>query len=128
MEAKQYRIGNWIYDIEEQQNYQIEEICKLSKDSLNQDLGIRYRNGSIWSSSGHGYGPIPLTEEWLVKFGFSENKSTKDFFFNYLICLERQGNELFVINTNDKYQYKIEYVHQLQNIHFALTGEELNLI
>ena len=63
--------------------------------------------------------PIPLTEEWLVKFGFY--KVGKKTFYNL---------DIPVIPIRDYYRCKgkdIEYVHQLQNIFFALTGKELNL-
>jgi len=68
---------------------------------------------------------IPLNQQWLKDFGFKEDKATMDLLFDYLICLERQQNELFIVNTENKIQYKIEYVHELQNIVFALTGKEL---
>lgn len=71
------------------------------------------------------YEPIPLTEEWLLKFGFdvSVGWAEKDDF--------KMGqpdddwiNELWSIRYEKKY-VKIQYVHQLQNLYFALTGQEL---
>jgi len=70
---------------------------------------------------------IPLTEEWLVKFGFIKDLGLTygldklnisltgvqyDFgrtYFNSWCILERQP----------------EFVHQLQNLYFALIGKEL---
>jgi len=68
--------------------------------------------------------PIPLTEEWLFKFGFEigYNKTKmldvycKD--FGFLIERSNGGN----------FYYKkvyVQHVHQLQNLYFALSGEEL---
>jgi len=79
--------------------------------------------------------PIPLTEEWLIRFGFEkidnpnntptwvwlkngerwfiETCKNKDIF---LKGLGFGGNQ---VNTN--------YVHQVQNLYFAITGEELTI-
>jgi hypothetical protein len=81
------------------------------------------------------YKPIPLTEEWLLKFGW---KFEKDFRKDFWFCIDNEGNrsEFGVISTLTigKYNYadyftlygiRVDYVHQLQNLYFALTGEEL---
>lgn len=66
--------------------------------------------------------PIPLTEEWLLKFGFKNG--------SYFIL----NNVIIYKDYNDKYRYEYNYgqlwvkhVHQLQNLYFALTGKELTL-
>ena len=77
--------------------------------------------------------PIPLTEEWLLKFGFNKQGNT--------IYKELNGFEFGTINTNrskprfylqtqgstSNITLPIKFVHQLQNLYFALTGEELIL-
>lgn len=80
---------------------------------------------------------IPLTEEWLLKFGF-----VKDNNGNYWIDLQTHYLELIPSNS---YWYpvyaqvpemsseeeqsvslnRIKNVHQLQNLYFTLTGQEL---
>lgn len=76
--------------------------------------------------------PIPLTEEWLLKFGFDKwndycycnsKIAVEGLFkkFNESICLLRCGNDDYVELT------EIKYVNQLQNLYFALTGEELEI-
>jgi len=62
--------------------------------------------------------PIPLTEDWLLKFGFKTFK--KDWSKKSFIVHSRKRG--FIIRKSIP---QIEYVHQLQNIYFALTGEEL---
>lgn len=67
--------------------------------------------------------PIPITEEWLIKLGFHEVLGV------YAIY----GKELNIkLNTGywdayfkGKYVCVIKHVHQLQNLYFALTGQEL---
>ena len=73
------------------------------------------------------YCPIPLTEEWLLKFGFEKQHNEEDFdywfkndFSNDIIWEHSEG---FCHNLN--YGGDIKYVHQLQNLYFALTNEEL---
>jgi len=73
------------------------------------------------------YQPIPLTEEWLLNFGF---KHIRDNWYNTHV----NGNTFNVYVFKDL-RYRVEivsqsigvfkYVHQLQNLYFALTGEEL---
>lgn len=69
--------------------------------------------------------PIPLTEEWLVRFGFRKTFDSpfEDF--------EWSDNNLQLSEKFDcylgKFTQPIKYVHNLQNLYFALTGEELKL-
>ena len=63
--------------------------------------------------------PIELTKDWLVKFGFKP--FSKDFQKNAVIIHTRKRG--FVVNTKIPV---IKYVHQLQNLYYALRGEELS--
>lgn len=73
--------------------------------------------------------PIPLTEDWLLRFGF-EKKETN---FGYSKETEEGNifiNNYFVFNFdgfNIAMSTELKSVHQLQNLFFALTGEELKL-
>lgn len=91
--------------------------------------------------------PIPLTEEWLLKLGFEkiENKLSESWYELKYLSNEHEPMITswvsILINTEtwscvicDEFpeeigantKTKIEYVHQLQNLYFALVGEELN--
>ncbi len=66
--------------------------------------------------------PIPLTEEILLKCGFEKVAgfySSKDEILE-LTC------DFIVWKPNTK-KLEIKYLHQLQNLYFALTGEELEI-
>lgn len=75
--------------------------------------------------------PIPLTEEWLIKFGFELDLKHGDYLVNQIYQAD------FYYYVIDSFEYnsggyshcevKIEHVHQLQNLYFALTGEELTI-
>ena len=68
---------------------------------------------------------IPLTEEWLIKLGFEKNITT-DLYptFSYDILNVNDGI-VYVLNYG--FVNHIKYVHQVQNLYFTLTGEELKL-
>ena len=71
--------------------------------------------------------PIPLTEEWLLKFGFERqenNWKTLDLHFA-TIGWEKLAGITLSFEKESIYLPHIKYVHQLQNLYFALTGEEL---
>jgi hypothetical protein len=81
----------------------------------------------------YSYSPIPLTPEWLERLGFEKDRHGKRGYwwhckFDY--PLVQVGKFAFGI-----YDYEnpstvmfighLEHVHSLQNLFFALTGEEL---
>lgn len=82
-----------------------------------------------------GINPIPITEEWFLKFGFTfdkkdmtellspEVKHPKKYIKGVVKIIEQKDFFVFV-----RYEFQIKYVHQLQNLYFALTGEELEAI
>lgn len=71
---------------------------------------------------------IPLTEEWLLRFGFQKvNHITNGvFYFHKLIKISVYPNGMVELRGSAGWA-KVLYVHQLQNLYFALTGEELEL-
>lgn len=75
--------------------------------------------------------PIYLTEEWLVRFGYVLDSFYKTYSKgDFCICIK--NNEFNVMNDSCSdagcyYLTTIEYVHQLQNLYYALTGTELEI-
>ena len=68
--------------------------------------------------------PIPLTEEWLIKLGI-EFKDKKHLYWvkgAFNLELTEEGDVYFEVYSH---YIDVKYVHQLQNLYFALTGEEL---
>ena len=82
---------------------------------------------------------IPLTEEWLLKFGFKYGEFLNDFFINEIdgannLWIKNQlgikwgvSLNLFHDDLKPIFLKDIKYVHQLQNLFFSLCGEELTL-
>lgn len=71
------------------------------------------------------YNPIPLTEEWLLRFGFENSSSFGVEYYEIGKLTICQSDCLAYIE--DLYGIEVKHVHQLQNLYFALTGEELQL-
>ena len=75
--------------------------------------------------------PIPLTEEWLLKFGFNKTNESKDVEWyklnNFEVSTYNEGEVVYFVYQHLVLRH-IMNVHQLQNLYFALTGTELTLI
>jgi len=74
--------------------------------------------------------PIELTKEWLLNFGFEKKYDDLNWYIKGNYCFSFL-KELDLIVFKIKFQTvgicTIKYVHEAQNIYFALTGEELSL-
>ena len=72
--------------------------------------------------------PIYLTEEWLLKAGFEKNLILRVFtikeHIDFVIINYVDTDKTFRLFINCK-SINIKYVHQLQNLYFALHHEEL---
>jgi hypothetical protein len=125
MKANEYRIGNLV-------NYrsstnglfkgEIELIKKkgcgmrLLDDNFKKYSPLKFIEG------------IPLTEEWLLKFGFVKESNTKDIYTKYGLQFRiwESGMSISFIDSR-KDNRQIFTVHQLQNLYFAITREELTI-
>ena len=123
MTARELRIGNYVYDTKSEVNIiNLEALTYICKEPLNQVK------------------PIPLTEEWLGRFGFELIKFVApnqqcgiDLFYGYDYAIKKIGNktDLIIRYKHDKfkldsfYSTDFKYVHTLQNLYFVLTSEEL---
>jgi len=104
MTANELRIGNWF----------------IEKDEVKQFDGDFYHL--------LGCEPIPLNTNWLLKLGFKYNNYEelyqKDIFdidiIDDVYCH-------FYMNEYGDWYRNIDHVHSLQNLYFALTGEELTI-
>jgi len=76
--------------------------------------------------------PIELTEDWLRKLNFvclGKKRNWFDYNLNGRIVLSISLDGILLINLNGEFSNigSVKYVHQLQNLIFALTGEELKI-
>lgn len=135
---RELRIGNNIYvcsNIPARRNEKyFGEITGISKS------GVEYKYDG--PNLNHcTFEPIPITEEWLIKLGFVKHGK------EYIISTEFVERYFFISAYyryetgsivdgweygcyNKKVPHHIsmgKYIHQLQNLYFSLTGEELEL-
>jgi hypothetical protein len=81
--------------------------------------------------------PIPLTEEWVLKFGFKKYVSDDiDMDIDFQISFHKKSSEGLIVqlfmDSNGVIFFNhsgisLYSIHHLQNLYFALTGEELIL-
>lgn len=111
MKATDLRLGNYFQSNIIQQ-VQIEHLEFLLNDKLDHSV----------------MQPIPLSEDWLLKMGFEQ----PGYDFNELQLDYNDGeiiidiNDRIYIGTNEFYVKDVP-LHRLQNLYFALTGEELTI-
>lgn len=112
-------------------NTEVISIWEHHLDLQNLDLRDEYQN----RISHDEVFPIPLTEEWLIKLGFQKDRhyyhikdSLPEMYVEYYLA----DNEYsFYIYLNEDWHClysDIQSVHKLQNLYFALTGTELEII
>lgn len=122
MKANELRIGNLVHD-------------RLRKTNL---IVTAYSNAVLFTGGATGkpislFEPIPLTEEWLLKFGFEDGTRkrlgvSKD--GEICVSFHRKRGIAFISDSRDNnyaFSSPCEHVHQLQNLYFALCGEELTI-
>ena len=72
--------------------------------------------------------PIPLTDEWLLKFGaeniYHQRYSLPD---GTIVILNQNPNESHAVQLNGEIVTYKTYVHEIQNFYFDLNGVELNV-
>jgi hypothetical protein len=137
MKASELRIGNFVSDFHASESY-YSEVIELKKNRC------YYGNfHSVYSD----LKPIPLTEEWHNKLGIQKNgflsfeyilpkKNNMDIrviFQGDYVCLRQSKNSHFpmaddvVVIWNKDLTKRDMFVHEWQNLYFALTGEELTI-
>jgi hypothetical protein len=116
MEAKELRVGNYV-DTEDG----VFMVAEIHKND------IIMMNDLFWARD--FVKPIPLTEEWLLKFGLNSS----DYITlekNECILLDIHQDTVW-IGDKEAFEYAagihIQHVHQLQNLYYALTNEELTI-
>lgn len=109
MKTNELRIGNLVLD-------STKDVHRIERLDEKWDFSDRF--------------PIPLTEEWLVKAGAKKIHEVLDIFkldrFE-LYPFYTHGFWKVVDKETKTYITKASYVHELQNMYFALNGEELQL-
>lgn len=117
MDSKDLRIGNYVYDLME---------TEFVITAIGQGVTMQNKGLPIISEGFSRISPIPLTEEWLVKFGWKIGKYQDAYYLDNLEIYSKDGE--FTVNDHvaNCTLCFLKYVHSLQNLYFALTGKELD--
>ena len=155
MKAKQFIIGNLIFiknpvgayvntpiEVVEISSYLNQKVQVMTPQCISFHCSKTGMSG--WDMETDYFEPIPLTEEWLLKFGFKcvhiknihytvndPNGVAELHKISIFPTVNNQWHIAFSDELNGYKDYipttKISHVHQLQNLYFALTGEELTI-
>lgn len=127
MNSNELRIWNYVYDV----NEKVSRVEQISSYNICDLTTISSKRGILHTSDIY---PIPLTEEWLLKFGFviTANDET-DIMMKHVndhrmqVDIEKSGDKEVSVFFCNTWMPHIKYLHQLQNLYFALNGEELEI-
>lgn len=133
MKANDLRIDNWI-----KYEDKLVQVVQLSSLMI---LCQRDENQFLVNHEPEIFQPIELTEELLLKIGFDAMHSCRYMYEKSIINKHNKkvvvyitfhminktlridfSNDLQVLNL-----YDIQYLHQLQNAYYCLTGKELKV-
>ena len=129
IKANELRVGNWVSKQGEEYQCGAATILMLERNESEIE-------------------PIPITEDWLLRFGFEKKMlyphipTNGDFEIIKWIHADSNGGQYVVyfwyhskfgelqcltdaIGETISIAHDIKYVHQLQNLYFAITGEEI---
>jgi len=138
MKASELRLGNYheyfVEDkVDERQEYWAVGQIDWQDIKIISDRDERFANHPPPNPPKEYYRAIPLTEEWLLKFGFEKDEYNNDRPYYYTFKgfrLNCNLGFLTLYNSNELADFRpieLKYIHQLQNMFFALCGEELEL-
>ncbi len=131
IQANELRIGNWVFD---------KEAKKYTTITCIEESRVSTKDGVLPYTPYEEIQPIPLTPEILEKAGFVLDKTNGTYWLNlahnYLELLPASGHwyptyaecpEFSHLTEQRVSLNLIDYLHQLQNLYFAITGEELTI-
>jgi len=126
IEAKDLRVNNLIHA-------HAQDPVEVVVETIGHE-GVNFhdlREGVVYDYEFQELSGIPLTAEWLENFGFEAYSGW--FYRNDKLvieaCLSRPEWSVRIRTSEESsiYLRNIKHVHQLMNLHFALTNTELTL-
>lgn len=132
VDVKQLRIGNYVkICFTEKQGWEWVRVTNIHADgTIDTDTNHKTR---------YYYEPIKLTDAILLSSGFKHDRIYRYRFELGTFVLARtmkdwsgpptKANECFslALDYGNQLSTQTEYLHQLQNLYYALTGEELDV-
>jgi len=133
IDTNELRLGNWIYVGEiNKLPMQVEIISKDYVYLKSEETAVNCNDKQLYA--------IPLTESFIKSLEFEEIggdyiiqhiAENYNYYIYFHVNIETTATTISLFTYDDSYEdylcEDIRYVHQLQNIIFALTGEELEI-
>jgi hypothetical protein len=134
LRSNEIRLGNWVLwqNVPMQVRvYEIDTQQYVDNNTLHENHGV------------HG---LPLDPEILTKSGFDSRDASDEGYlgltFTLIHMIGDKMDYFTLVKDKDEYQFEfyddesshirahrpLRYVHELQNLYFALYGEELNIV
>ncbi len=110
--ANEVRLGNWLTQFPENVSIQVQDLIQTEFSYLLNGLDLEL------------FRAIEITPELLEQFGF---KKQYDCWYHGTFIIRDIFEELFYHPNGVNVGQQIEYLHQLQNLYFAVSGEELDV-
>lgn len=90
-------------------------------------LNFEGNEGDVWEEDIKDLVPIPLTEEILLKAGFEKDIESLFYRNNFIIGKTKTRWAFYHNGLMGGELVRIDFLHELQNLFFALTGEEIKI-
>ena len=124
IQANELRLGNYLYGNISKQYYLIDiDVLRFI---------VEEGNVKSLHDNSPAYSAIPLTHEILEKIPtIKYNQGIYSFQRKHIIFSVTPASKKVALNFASgvgEFGIDIEYLHELQNLYFALTGEELTVI
>jgi hypothetical protein len=128
LKVEELRIGNFINRLDRQTKITATASDRHGLGYVSTDI-----DGAVTINQ---ISPIVLTEEWLLRCPQIKrsNKLSYNLHVYYFEILGvqidiacKEGSDGIIVDWNRNISSKIQYVHQLQNLFFTLTGNELEI-
>ena len=130
-------IGNWVYDGERTQFPM--QVVAIGTDYVY--LDFEGNEGDLWESTPNDVEGIPLTEELLERIGAEKRFANKMLISSYTsttdivvwVAFEDNGEIRATVRyhtpqlLNMATSYSVHYLHELQNLFWNITKQQLNI-
>lgn len=130
IDVKEMRVGNWVS--QKYVAFAQEGMAVVKDGSFWADAPFSIRDFQGYEKFPENCKPIPLTQEWLHRFGGKMSEETGVWRFSWggngeVFVFLHQGYDKYAFELGKGLCKPVEFVHQFQNFFFAFTEIELEL-
>lgn len=97
----------------------------------------QFKAPKFWESFHGSYQGVPINEYWASSLGlqvklssfvtYVEDSQGQSNEFNLLNSVDENNREIWIVQYNEQPLKRVQYVHQIQNLFFAISDYELTL-